>query len=97
MRNLKKPGFTAIAYHKHGKTEFYRDFLRQLEPSEDQFEKAEGAPGMVIVVFTLPSYERLFHFRLPLSSRDRWSDRGEGSLAQHLGRIRGRRDLKDLK
>jgi isocitrate dehydrogenase kinase/phosphatase len=43
MRNLKKPDFTAIGYHKHGKTEFYRDFLRHLEASEDQFEKAEGA------------------------------------------------------
>ena len=37
--------YTAIGYHKHGKTEFYRDFLRHLEASEDQFEKAEGAPG----------------------------------------------------
>jgi isocitrate dehydrogenase kinase/phosphatase len=60
MRNLKKPDFTAIGYHKHGKTEFYRDFLRHLEASEDQFEKAEGAPGMVMVVFTPPSYDVVF-------------------------------------
>jgi isocitrate dehydrogenase kinase/phosphatase len=43
MRNLKKSGFTAISYHKHSKTEFYRDFPRHLEASEDQFEKAAGA------------------------------------------------------
>ncbi|MBV8352555.1 MAG: bifunctional isocitrate dehydrogenase kinase/phosphatase [Verrucomicrobia bacterium] len=52
--------YTAIGYHKHGKTEFYRDFLRHLEASEDQFEQAEGAPGMVMVVFNLPSYDVVF-------------------------------------
>jgi isocitrate dehydrogenase kinase/phosphatase len=52
--------YTAIGYHKHGKTEFYRDFLRHLQASKDQFEKAEGAPGMVMVVFTLPSYDVVF-------------------------------------
>ena len=52
--------YTAIGYNKHGKTEFYRDFLRHLQASEDQFEKAEGARGMVMVVFTLPSYDVVF-------------------------------------
>ena len=52
--------YMAIGYNKHGKTEFYRDFLRHLQSSEDQFEKAEGARGMVMVVFTLPSYDVVF-------------------------------------
>jgi isocitrate dehydrogenase kinase/phosphatase len=52
--------YTAIGYNKHGKTEFYRDFLRHLQASEDQFEKAEGERGMVMVVFTLPSYDVVF-------------------------------------
>ena len=52
--------YTAIGYNKHGKTEFYRDFLRHLQASEDQFQKAEGARGMVMVVFTLPSYDVVF-------------------------------------
>jgi isocitrate dehydrogenase kinase/phosphatase len=52
--------YTAIGYNKHGKTEFYRDFLRHLDASEDQLEKAEGAPGMVMLVFTLPSYDVVF-------------------------------------
>ena len=52
--------YTSIGYNKHGKTEFYRDFLRHLAASEDQFEKAEGEPGMVMVVFTLPSYDVVF-------------------------------------
>lgn len=52
--------YTAIGYNKHGKTEFYRDFLRHLQRSEDQFGKAEGARGMVMMVFTLPSYDVVF-------------------------------------
>jgi isocitrate dehydrogenase kinase/phosphatase len=52
--------YTAIGYNKHGKTEFYRDFLRHLQASEDQFQKAEGDPGMVMIVFTLPSYDVVF-------------------------------------
>jgi isocitrate dehydrogenase kinase/phosphatase len=52
--------YMAIGYHKHGKTEFYRDFLRHLHASQDQFETAEGARGMVMVVFTLPSYDVVF-------------------------------------
>jgi len=52
--------YMAIGYHKHGKTEFYRDFLRHLDASEDQFEKAEGSRGMVMLVFTLPSYDVVF-------------------------------------
>ena len=52
--------YMAIGFNKHGKTEFYRDFLRHLQASEDQFKKAEGARGMVMVVFTLPSYDVVF-------------------------------------
>jgi isocitrate dehydrogenase kinase/phosphatase len=52
--------YTAIGYNKHGKTEFYRDFLRHLQTSKDQFEQAEGAHGMVMAVFTLPSYDVVF-------------------------------------
>jgi isocitrate dehydrogenase kinase/phosphatase len=52
--------YTAIGYHKHGKTEFYRDFLNHLAVSEDQFKKAEGERGMVMAVFTLPSYDVVF-------------------------------------
>jgi isocitrate dehydrogenase kinase/phosphatase len=52
--------YTAIGYNKHGKTEFYRDFLGHLHASEDRFENADGARGMVMVVFTLPSYDVVF-------------------------------------
>ena len=52
--------YTAIGFNKHGKTELYRDLLRQLASSEDLFVEAPGATGMVMLVFTLPSYDVVF-------------------------------------
>lgn len=52
--------YTAIGLQKHGKTEFYRDFLRHLKHSTDEFVIAPGARGMVMCVFTLPSYPYVF-------------------------------------
>ena len=52
--------YTAIGFHRHGKTEFYRDFVEHLRNSNDQFILAEGVPGMVMLVFTLPSYDVVF-------------------------------------
>lgn len=52
--------YNAIGFNKHGKTEFYRDFLSHLEQSNDQFVLAEGIRGMVMEVFTLPSYNIVF-------------------------------------
>ncbi|WP_194774222.1 bifunctional isocitrate dehydrogenase kinase/phosphatase [Pararhodonellum marinum] len=52
--------YNAIGFNKHGKTEFYREFLNHLDSSEDQFVVAEGIMGMVMTVFTLPSYNIVF-------------------------------------
>jgi isocitrate dehydrogenase kinase/phosphatase len=52
--------YNAIGQNKHGKTEFYRSFLRHLQHSDDQFIIAPGIKGMVMSVFTLPSYEIVF-------------------------------------
>ena len=65
--------YIAIGYHKHGKTEIYRDLLRYLAESDDRFELARGEPGMVMVVFTLPAYHLVFkvirdRFALPKST-----------------------------
>lgn len=62
--------YNAIGFNKHGKTEFYRDYLGHLEQSNDQFVLAEGIKGMVMTVFTLPSYNIVFklikdHFEPP--------------------------------
>ncbi|MDY6979964.1 MAG: bifunctional isocitrate dehydrogenase kinase/phosphatase [Pseudomonadota bacterium] len=52
--------YTQIGFHKQGKAEFYRDFLDHLQRSSDAIETAPGSKGMVMVVFTLPSYPYVF-------------------------------------
>ncbi|MDP2634790.1 MULTISPECIES: bifunctional isocitrate dehydrogenase kinase/phosphatase [unclassified Pseudoalteromonas] len=52
--------YNAIGFHKQGKTEFYREFLTHLERSDDNFIIAPGTPGMVMMVFTLPSFGYVF-------------------------------------
>ncbi|MBI3913503.1 MAG: bifunctional isocitrate dehydrogenase kinase/phosphatase [Chloroflexi bacterium] len=52
--------YISIGYHKQGKTELYRDFLHHLAESDDQFDIAAGDRGMVMTVFTLPSYDIVF-------------------------------------
>ncbi len=52
--------YTAIGLHKQGKTLFYRDMAEHLEHSFDRFVAAPGVPGMVMTVFTLPSFPFVF-------------------------------------
>lgn len=52
--------YNSIGFEKHGKTVLYRDFLRHLDQSDDQFIVAPGIKGMVMIVFTLPSYPMVF-------------------------------------
>jgi isocitrate dehydrogenase kinase/phosphatase len=52
--------YMSIGFQKQAKNEFYRDFLEHLENSDDSFELAAGTPGMVMLVFTLPSYGYVF-------------------------------------
>ena len=52
--------YNAIGFHKQGKTEFYREFLSHLDHSNDQLVIAPGTPGMVMMVFTLPSFGYVF-------------------------------------
>jgi isocitrate dehydrogenase kinase/phosphatase len=73
--------YIAIGYNKHGKTERYRALYRHLRNSNDKFEIARGAKGMVMTVFTLPSYDVVFkiikdRFAYPkTSTRDQVMDR----------------------
>lgn len=62
--------YSAIGFHKQGKTVFYRDFLHHIKLSDDQLIIAPGIPGMVMMVFLLPSYPYVFkvirdHFAPP--------------------------------
>ncbi len=52
--------YTMLGLHKQGKTLFYRDFLHHLKHSNDQFIVAPGIKGLVMTVFTLPSYPYVF-------------------------------------
>ncbi|HSK07372.1 MAG TPA: bifunctional isocitrate dehydrogenase kinase/phosphatase [Acidimicrobiia bacterium] len=52
--------YIAIGQNKHGKTELYRDLLRHLRSTEEQFELAPGTRGMVMIVFTMPGYDDVF-------------------------------------
>ena len=47
--------YTAIGFHKHGKTELYRGMLRHLGEGA-VFERAQGQPGLVMTVIALPSF-----------------------------------------
>ena len=48
--------YTSMGFYKHGKTVFYRDFLKHLGETDDQFEIAPGIRGLVMMCFHLPSY-----------------------------------------
>ncbi len=52
--------YNAIGFNKHGKTEFYRHIINHLKSSEDKFITAPGIKGLVMAVFTLPSYDVVF-------------------------------------
>ncbi|HZA98666.1 MAG TPA: bifunctional isocitrate dehydrogenase kinase/phosphatase [Gemmatimonadales bacterium] len=52
--------YTAIGHNKHGKTELYRGLLRHLGDSAARFAFVEGDEGMVMAVFTLPSFNVVF-------------------------------------
>ncbi len=62
--------YNSIGYNKHGKTVLYRALQRHLSHASDRFEIARGARGMVMIVFTIPSYDIVFkvirdHFAPP--------------------------------
>jgi isocitrate dehydrogenase kinase/phosphatase len=59
-RKGKAELYTAIGLQKFGKAEFYRDFLKHLRYSADDFMVAPGIRGMVMCVFTLPSFPYVF-------------------------------------
>jgi isocitrate dehydrogenase kinase/phosphatase len=52
--------YTMLGLQKQGKNTFYRDFMQHLQHSRDQFTVAPGIRGLVMLVFTLPSYPYVF-------------------------------------
>ena len=52
--------YTMLGLQKQGKNTFYRDFMQHLQHSRDLFTVAPGIRGLVMLVFTLPSYPYVF-------------------------------------
>lgn len=52
--------YTSVGLQKQGKNNFYRDLLKHLSHSSDHFIVAPGIKGLVMVVFTLPSFPYVF-------------------------------------
>jgi isocitrate dehydrogenase kinase/phosphatase len=81
--------YIAIAHHRHGKTLIHRELVAHLRESSDQFIMAPGIAGLVMTVFTLPSYRNVFkvirdRFDKPTATR-------EGILRSYRDVFRGRR------
>jgi isocitrate dehydrogenase kinase/phosphatase len=52
--------YMCVGLAKQGKTMFYRDLFYHLKHSSDNFVVAPGIKGMVMLVFTLPSFPYVF-------------------------------------
>lgn len=52
--------YTVLGRLRQGKTERHRTFTHHLENTRDKFIHAEGDTGLVMIVFTLPSYNLVF-------------------------------------
>ena len=52
--------FTVLGRAKQGKTERYREIMRHLADTADRFVHAPGEPGLVMVCFTLASFDVVF-------------------------------------
>jgi isocitrate dehydrogenase kinase/phosphatase len=52
--------YSAMGHNKHGKTYYYRCAYRHMQSTSDHFNIAPGIKGMVMTVFTLPSYDFVF-------------------------------------
>jgi isocitrate dehydrogenase kinase/phosphatase len=52
--------YTVLGRAKQGKTERYRELFRHLQQSTDHFVHAPGDRGLVMICFTLPSFDVVF-------------------------------------
>jgi isocitrate dehydrogenase kinase/phosphatase len=62
--------YTMLGLHKQAKTIFYRDLLHHLRHSTDAFIIAPGIKGLVMGVFTLPSFPYVFKIIKDKRSKD---------------------------
>lgn len=67
--------YTALGLQKQGKTLFYRELDFHLKHSSDRFIVAPGVKGMVMCVFTLPSFPWVFKLIRDVFAPPKDSDR----------------------
>jgi isocitrate dehydrogenase kinase/phosphatase len=75
--------YTSIGHHRHGKTELYRELAEQLAHPAARLEPAEGIPGLVMIVFTLPAFNVVFKV-----IRDRFGAPKDASREQVMEKYR---------
>lgn len=75
--------YTSIGHHRHGKTELYRELTAQLAHPAARLEPAEGIPGLVMIVFTLPAFNVVFKV-----IRDRFGSPKDTSREQVMEKYR---------
>ena len=83
--------YTMVGLQKAGKNFFFRDFLHHLRHSRDKFVIAPGIKGLVMTVFTLPSYPYVFKVikdRIAASKdTDRQKVKDKYTLVKHHDRV----------
>ncbi len=83
--------YTLLGLQKQGKTIFFRDLQQHLKHSSDRFVLAPGIKGMVMLVFTLPSFPYVFKvirdWFEPPKDADRRSVEGRYQLVKGHDRV----------
>lgn len=83
--------YTMLGLQKQGKNMFFRDLIHHLRHSQDQFIIAPGIRGMVMLVFTLPSFPYVFKIIrdeiAPPKDVDRATVMGKYLLVKHHDRV----------
>jgi isocitrate dehydrogenase kinase/phosphatase len=90
-RKTRSEIYTVLGLQKQGKTLFYRDFLQHLKHSSDEFRIAPGIPGLVMLVFELPSFPYVFKvikdFYPPPKDTTRAQVKEKYTLVKHHDRV----------
>lgn len=73
--------YTALGFVKHAKSEFYRAAVAHTHASDDEYIGAPGVKGMVMEVFTLPSFDYVYKV-----IRDRFAPPKETTRAQVMAK-----------
>lgn len=95
--------YIALGLQKQGKTLFLRDLLLHLKHSSDRFVRAPGVRGLVMVVFTLPTFPFVFKVirdrAEPPKDVDRAKVKAQYHLVKHhdrVGRLADTLEYSDL-